>query len=70
MLNPAETLRCVDEFEAYHPDRADVSLFVRRETSVTLDDDSTACAWVYFFNGRLGRAPRIDCGDYLDYLKV
>ena len=70
MLNPGETLRRVDEFEVYHPDRENVSLFVRRETLVTLDNDSTASAWVYFFNGPLGRAPRIDSGDYLDYLKV
>ena len=27
-------------------------------------------AWVYFYNAPLGRAERIESGDYLEHLKV
>ena len=27
-------------------------------------------AWVYFYNAPLGRAERIDSGDYLEHLKL
>jgi gamma-glutamylcyclotransferase (GGCT)/AIG2-like uncharacterized protein YtfP len=69
MHDPAVALRTLDEFEGYRPDD-DGSLFVRRATPVSLDDRSVEPAWVYFFNGPRGAAPRIDSGDYLNYLKV
>ena len=40
------------------------------ETPVTFDDGHTERAWVYFYNAPLGRAERIDSGDYLEHLKV
>jgi gamma-glutamylcyclotransferase (GGCT)/AIG2-like uncharacterized protein YtfP len=70
MLDSAAALGTLDEFEGYRPGDDDGSLFVRRTTSVTRDDGSVEQAWVYFFNGPLGAAPRIDSGDYLKYLKV
>jgi gamma-glutamylcyclotransferase (GGCT)/AIG2-like uncharacterized protein YtfP len=69
MQDPAAALSALDEFEGYRPDD-DGSLFVRRATPVTLDDRSVEPAWVYFFNAPVGTAPRIDPGDYLEYLKV
>ena len=69
MHDPAATLRALDEFEGYHPEK-NGSLFVRRSVSVTLDDRRVDQAWVYFFNAPLGAAPRIESGDYLKYLKV
>jgi len=43
---------------------------VRRKAAVHLEDGSEAEAWVYFYNAPLSAAPRIDSGDYLEYLKV
>jgi gamma-glutamylcyclotransferase (GGCT)/AIG2-like uncharacterized protein YtfP len=40
------------------------------ETPVTLTDGRTELAWTYFYNAPLGGAPRIESGDYLDYLRV
>ena len=36
----------------------------------TLSDGRTENAWTYFYNAPLGSSPRIDSGDYLDYLRV
>src|SRR5262245_37718173 len=70
MHDPATTLHKLDEFEGYRQDDIDASLFVRAETSVALDECRIEKAWVYFFNGPLETAVRIDSGDYLKYLKV
>jgi gamma-glutamylcyclotransferase (GGCT)/AIG2-like uncharacterized protein YtfP len=37
---------------------------------VTFDDGHVANAWAYFYNAPLGRAQRIESGDYLEHLKV
>ena len=37
---------------------------------MTFDDGHVALAWVYLYNAPLGRAQRIDSGDYLQYPKV
>ena len=43
--------------------------FVARvEIPVTLEDGHVANAWVYFYNAPLGRAGRIESGDYLEHL--
>ncbi|PWT83671.1 MAG: gamma-glutamylcyclotransferase [Blastocatellia bacterium] len=70
MLDADAVLPALDEIEGYRPGQPDASLYVRRETSVTLDDGSTADVWVYFYNAPLGGAQRIESGDYLEYLKV
>jgi gamma-glutamylcyclotransferase (GGCT)/AIG2-like uncharacterized protein YtfP len=70
MLDPDAVLLALDEIEGYRPGQPDASLYVRRETPVTMDDGPTADAWVYFYNAPLGRAQRIESGDYLEYLKV
>jgi gamma-glutamylcyclotransferase (GGCT)/AIG2-like uncharacterized protein YtfP len=70
MFDTASVLDALDEIEGFHPDRHDDSLYMRLETPVTFDDGHVANAWVYFYNAPLGRAPRIDSGDYLEYLKV
>jgi gamma-glutamylcyclotransferase (GGCT)/AIG2-like uncharacterized protein YtfP len=70
MLDADAVLPALDEIEGYRPGEPDASLYVRRETDVTLDDGSTATAWVYFYNAPLGGAQRIESGDYLEYLNV
>ena len=42
----------------------------RVKTPVTLEDGGTVEAWAYFYNAPLGRAQRIESGDYLEHLKV
>lgn len=69
MANAAAVLQALDEIEGYTATEPDTSLYLRRITRVTLDDGRSVDAWVYFYNATLGHAERIDCGDYLEYLK-
>jgi len=63
-------LAALDEIEGYRPAQPDASLYTRVETPVTFDDGHVEQAWAYFYNAPLGRAQRIESGDYLEYLKV
>jgi gamma-glutamylcyclotransferase (GGCT)/AIG2-like uncharacterized protein YtfP len=60
----------LDHIEGFQPKEPDASLYTRVETTVTFDDGHTAPAWAYFYNAPLGRAERIESGDYLLHLKV
>jgi gamma-glutamylcyclotransferase (GGCT)/AIG2-like uncharacterized protein YtfP len=60
----------LDHIEGFQPKEPDASLYTRVETTVTFDDGHTAPAWAYFYNAPLGRAERIESGDYLQHLKV
>ena len=60
----------LDEIEGFRPEQPDSSLYLRLETPVTLTGGRTENAWTYFYNAPLGNAPRIESGDYLDYLRV
>jgi gamma-glutamylcyclotransferase (GGCT)/AIG2-like uncharacterized protein YtfP len=70
LLEPEAVLHALDEVEGYRPGQPDASLYVRRETPVTLDDGRVADAWVYFYNAPLGQAQWIESGDYLEHLKA
>jgi len=70
MFDSASVLDALDEIEGFRPGRPDESLYTRVEAPVTFDDGHVASAWVYFYNAPLGRAPRIESGDYLEYLRV
>ena len=70
MLHPTTVLRALDELEGYRPGEQDQSLYTRTRTRVTLDDGGAVQAWAYFYNAPLGRAERIESGDYLEHLKV
>jgi gamma-glutamylcyclotransferase (GGCT)/AIG2-like uncharacterized protein YtfP len=70
MVDSADVLDALDEIEGFHPDRHDDSLYLRVEAPVTFENGRVESAWVYFYNAPLGRAHRIDSGDYLEYLKV
>ncbi|MBI3492615.1 MAG: gamma-glutamylcyclotransferase [Acidobacteria bacterium] len=70
MLESEAVLAALDEIEGFRPEQPDASLYTRIETPVTLSDGQTVRAWAYFYNAPLGRAPRIESGDYLEYLKV
>ena len=68
MEDPEPVLAALDEIEGYRPDEPDASLYTRHQTPVRRDGNEDV-AWVYFYNAPLGRAQRIDSGDYLEYLK-
>ncbi len=70
IVDRAAVLDALDEIEGYRPGQPDASLYVRVETSVTFEDGRVADAWAYFYNAPLGRAQRIESGDYLEHLKV
>ena len=68
MLHPVVVLRELDELEGYHPGEHEKSLYTRTRARVTLEDGAIAHAWTYFYNAPLGRAERIESGDYLEHL--
>ena len=70
LRNPAAVLAALDEIEGYHPSEPDRSLYTRSEATAMLENGELQQAWVYFYNAPLGRAQRIDSGDYLEHLSV
>jgi gamma-glutamylcyclotransferase (GGCT)/AIG2-like uncharacterized protein YtfP len=70
MVDRDAVLAVLDEVEGFRPTEPDASLYTRVETPVTFDDGRIEEAWAYFYNAPLGRAPRIESGDYLEHLKV
>jgi gamma-glutamylcyclotransferase (GGCT)/AIG2-like uncharacterized protein YtfP len=70
MMHPAIVLGALDEVEGHRPGEPEASLYTRALTPVILEDGITVDAWAYFYNAPLGRAERIESGDYLEHLKV
>ena len=70
MSRPSRCLSALDEIEGYRPNEPDTSLYCRIETPVTFADGRVESAWVYFYNAPLGRAQRVESGDYLEHLKA
>jgi gamma-glutamylcyclotransferase (GGCT)/AIG2-like uncharacterized protein YtfP len=70
MKDGAAVLQVLDEIEGYSPSEPESSLYTRHVTSVMLDEGTAVDAWAYFYNAPLGRAERIQSGDYLKYLKT
>jgi gamma-glutamylcyclotransferase (GGCT)/AIG2-like uncharacterized protein YtfP len=70
MLNPFTVLQALDEIEGYRATEPEASLYTRVKTPVTLEDGRRVDAWAYFYNAPLGRAERIESGDYLEHLRV
>jgi gamma-glutamylcyclotransferase (GGCT)/AIG2-like uncharacterized protein YtfP len=68
--DPAAVLSVLDDIEGYRPNEPDRSLYTRLLTDVTLEDGRIQPAWAYFYNAPLGRAQRIESGDYLEHLNV
>jgi gamma-glutamylcyclotransferase (GGCT)/AIG2-like uncharacterized protein YtfP len=70
MLDVDAVLSSTDELEGVNPSEPDNSLYTRAEVDVTFEDGREATAWVYYYNAPLGRAERIESGDYLEHLKA
>ena len=67
---PSTVLATLDEIEGYQPSEPERSLYTRVLTNVTLENGAVQPAWVYFYNAPLGRAQRIESGNYLEHLNV
>jgi len=71
LLDVEMVLAVLDEIEGFSVTDPITSLYTREETRVVLDDGGKeVTAWVYFYNAPLGAAPRIESGDYREYLKL
>ena len=70
MLDSNTVLDTLDNIEGFRPSEPDASLYTRVVTAVTFEDGHIAPAWVYFYNAPLGRAERIESGDYLQHLRI
>ena len=70
MTQPTTVLQALDEIEGYRVTEPESSLYTRSRVAVSLSDGRVVQAWAYFYNAPLGRAERIESGDYLDHLKV
>ena len=70
MLDSEAVLSVLDEIEGYSANEPDASLYTRDEIPVVFEDGHVEKAWAYFYNAPLGRAPRIDSGDYLEHLRT
>jgi len=70
MSDVENVLAALDEIEGYRPGQPDASLYTRVETPVILEDGRIEQAWAYFYNAPLGRAQRIESGDYLEHLRI
>jgi gamma-glutamylcyclotransferase (GGCT)/AIG2-like uncharacterized protein YtfP len=68
--DPSTVLSVLDEIEGYRSNQPERSLYTRVLTDVTLQDGRVEKAWAYFYNAPLGRAQRIESGDYLEHLNV
>ena len=69
VTHPAIVLQALDQLEGYRADEPERSLYTRARTTVSLEDGRVVDAWAYFYNAPLGRAERIESGDYLEHLK-
>jgi gamma-glutamylcyclotransferase (GGCT)/AIG2-like uncharacterized protein YtfP len=69
ITDPDAVLAGLDDLEGYRPGLPDQSLYTRQQTDVRLPDGSASRAWVYFYNAPLGRAIRIQSGDYLEHVR-
>ncbi len=70
MLDSDSVLTTLDELEGYSATEPDASLYTRAEIPVTFPNGDVVSAWVYFYNAPLGRAQRIESGDYLEHLNL
>ena len=70
LIDPAAALDSLDELEGFRSGEPETSLYTRMRTPVCMDDGMQVEAWAYFYNAPLGRAERIESGDYLEHLRV
>jgi len=60
----AQTLSSLDNYEGFEPGKPSSSLFVRRASSVVMDDGTRLRCWVYVYNGDTRQALPVRSGRY------
>lgn len=68
LVDAPVVLTALDELEGFRPAEPATSLYLRVLTDVQMHDGRVQPAWAYFYNAPLGRAERIESGDYLEHL--
>jgi gamma-glutamylcyclotransferase (GGCT)/AIG2-like uncharacterized protein YtfP len=62
--NVSHALKILDEYEEFQPTHPEKSLFVRRRTTVVMEDGTAKEAWVYLYNRRVKKSNVILSGNY------
>lgn len=60
-------LKSLDSYEEFEPGNLEESLFVRKQTTVTLDEGRAIQCWIYVYNRDPGAAPLVLSGDYTNH---
>ena len=60
-------LKSLDSYEGFKPEDLKHSLFVREQTTVTLDGGGKLSCWIYVYNQDLNDALLVASGDYKKY---
>jgi gamma-glutamylcyclotransferase (GGCT)/AIG2-like uncharacterized protein YtfP len=58
----------IDDYEGVNPEPGEEALYIRKMTSVYIDDQTTN-AWIYWYNQDVSGKPLIASGDVLEYLQ-
>ena len=58
----------VDDYEGVNPEPGETALYVRKVTTVYINDQTTT-AWIYWYNNDVEGKPLIASGDVLEYLQ-
>ena len=67
MRNPDALLAVLDKYEGCAPGAAEPTEYVRKQVTVTLDDNRTIEAWTYVYNWPVDALPRITSGKFLEH---
>lgn len=65
---PSEALVRLDRYEGFVPASPEGCEFVRTTARIVMDRGDDLTAWVYLYNLSLDGLPRIDGGDYLQFV--
>lgn len=60
----------LDDYEGVNRAEGEPQLYRRELTEVYCDENLTANAWIYWYNGNISQCPHIPSGDYVDTLKI
>jgi gamma-glutamylcyclotransferase (GGCT)/AIG2-like uncharacterized protein YtfP len=70
MMNEKSALDRLDQYENYDRLNEKSGEYIRRKTSIRMNDGRSLMAWVYWYNGDLHSKKRILENDYFKYLAI
>lgn len=65
-LHNLKVFNALDRFEGYNINQPKKSLFIRKITTVFLENNTTLSAWVYLYNQNVDNKKQILSGDFLN----